>query len=1232
MSNQDALKPPGTPESSRAPAEINARLGDPEASLTLKERLSKIAGASIDSANKRLLLYEILLDEFKSLEQSEIALSDMDVVKTTSAQIRDEGESFKELWSVLPEDERDEYEEKFNGALTKKVYDLLRQMQAFQTEAARARFEKIYEAIGDKSEREETIREAFEQDIYGELEAERTKLRKDKIKNTLQAELAAERMRLREELKDSEALEESGEEREKRLDEEIEKRLFEKEIESQLFNNIRRKVSRRTALQGQEQRDNGTESSLDGERIRPFETLLAQTQRSALCLSGGGIRSATFNLGILQGLARHGLLERFDYLSTVSGGGFVGGWLSAWIQRRGLRQVMLALKKTPESPLEPEAKPIIHLRNYSNFLSPKLGLLYADTWALVATLVRNMILTGLVFVPFLMAVLMAPRLWIALLHRSSFDNQIVPGSFAASLGRLSGWLNVSNSEMVCILIGYLTGWLALTYIGSNLPSTQGKDSHEGNFFKWCLLPMVISAIAFSMFWLRLRQRGGSLALQPIFGSEHPPDWLAMVTFGITLIAVPWVICVLYRRRTDGGQRFWKFFLGSGFATVLIAIAQVVNGFFLWYAATRLFSISGSDYDTRFYAIFAVPIVLAIWSLSGVLMAGFTSRFTKDEDQEWWARAGAWMMIVMVAWVLINTLVLYAPSWFLSVSTKIMYPLSTELSWQDTAKIVVGVFSVVAAILGGFSSKTPANQQQAKQSGLKGKLVQIAVNLCALIGMAFLLIIIIIVTNILLTKGFGTTLNQKLTLSNLSYNLTDHKSIIFNSGFWYLLLFTVFITLFSIGMGWLISTNRFSLHYMWRNRIIRAYLGASRKERNPNLFTGFDTCDNTPMYKLRPDQPEAPHPEPDCPESIPEQRSGKLLHILNIALNLTGGNKLALQDRRAESFTVSPLHCGSYLLGYRRSWKYGGLDDDSISLGTAIAISGAFVSPNMGYMMTSPVLRFLMALFNVRFGWWLGNPGRAGEGIIPSVNTFNHRSPVHSVKPIVQEAFGMISDKSDYVYLSDGGHFENLGLYEMVLRRCRFIVVSDASTDADYSFGSLAMSIRQIRVDLGVPIDMQDFSIFHQSEDRRGKYCSIGKIRYSCVDGASADESDGVLIYIKAALIGGEPRDVLNYSKESGDFPQEVIVDQWFSEAQFESYRALGSHIISDLCGGDEREINLATFYNKVREHIRLNYGVFDEQISYAAFEHQFKEDMLRHAPESFKDKVKERIEKTLGEK
>ncbi len=128
-------------------------------------------------------------------------------------------------------------------------------------------------------------------------------------------------------------------------------------------------------------------------------------------------------------------------------------------------------------------------------------------------------------------------------------------------------------------------------------------------------------------------------------------------------------------------------------------------------------------------------------------------------------------------------------------------------------------------------------------------------------------------------------------------------------------------------------------------------------------------------------------------------------------------------------------------------------NEGISLGTAVAISGAAASPQMGHH-SSPALAFLMSLFNVRLGWWLANPGHAGAG------QYRSEGPSFALGPLMAEMFGLTTDNRAYVYLPDGGHFENLALYEMVRRRCRYIVVSDAGCDPGFAFEDLGNALRK----------------------------------------------------------------------------------------------------------------------------------------------------------------------------
>src|SRR3954471_13184176 len=165
--------------------------------------------------------------------------------------------------------------------------------------------------------------------------------------------------------------------------------------------------------------DRSRQFHLRGERhallLKKIRELLNQVSTeenipTALCLSGGGIRSATFCLGVLQSLARHKLIGKFHYLSTVSGGGYIGSWFSAWNKRGNLAQIEDQLDCKGLEPGTVEPKEVTYLRTYSNYMSPSVGLLSTDTWTLIATYLRNLILNWTVFVPIILAVLLLPKI------------------------------------------------------------------------------------------------------------------------------------------------------------------------------------------------------------------------------------------------------------------------------------------------------------------------------------------------------------------------------------------------------------------------------------------------------------------------------------------------------------------------------------------------------------------------------------------------------------------------------------------------------------------------------------------------------------------------------------------------------------------------------------------------------------------------------------------------------
>ena len=978
------------------------------------------------------------------------------------------------------------------------------------------------------------------------------------------------------------------------------------------------------------------------ERLKDIYTLIhaLKKRRAALCISGGGIRSATFALGVLQGLTRIGLLKEFDYLSTVSGGGYVGSWLSAWIHRdpQGANGVFCKLTAKPDSPLEPEAKPIQHLRSYSNYLSPKLGLMSADTWTLVAIITRNLILNWTVFLPLMLAMLIVPRFFTSIIR-----------------------LNLPEPTKDVLLTGLLLlalifGVIAVAYMGIFRPSLKKFRKKKLEpfeeqlwFLKLCLLPTLGLVLLLCVYWAWLRDSDKSIEAQtsPMLGIPIQYPW-AFFLFGVVLHLTAWVVQSIMLRR----YKPWEF--------VVALVVGFAGGVFLWLAATQVFPQPVLDGipTTEYFVCFALPLLLIFMLLAVTLFVGFAFPLT-DEDREWLARYGAWVLIAALGWSFISWLVIFGPDLLIRAHVAV-----------QAAIAAAGGIAGFLVVLLGRSASTAANAKQ-QAEGKQSPLKDLALKLAAPVFVVIFLVALSLATSALIV-WLKTHLDPGIWhVEPLPDSLLGdgHLKVIHNSSTRVVLLILAVFLAIGLLMSLVININRFSLHSMYRNRLIRAYLGASREKRYPNPFTGFDPDDNIQMHELRPelfhvgsfanpasfldkltqssdavsqylkskiqerlkdlDPPEHFGPampldlfiqklnevveneqiykdarfadvtlsretsamikqkptgngrvvfnrlllQDAYPGEINNFRSRKPFHVVNMALNLVHGDKLAWQERKAESFTASPLHCGSYTIkdketdpcgSYRTAKEYGG--KNGISLGTAVSISGAAVSPNMGYHSSSAIT-FLLTLFNARLGWWLGNPGKAGS------DTYYRSGPFFSIRPLLAEAFGLTDDKNKYVYLSDGGHFENLAFYEMVLRRCHFIVVSDGSADPKYVFDDLGGALRKIRIDLGVRITIDKIMIYsRKSDDKHKKYCAIGTIHYSEVDGGPA-KNNGTLVYIKPAICGTEPTDVFNYAQTSDTFPHETTADQFFSESQFESYRALGAHAIEqmsanwDQCGG-----------------------------------------------------------------
>jgi hypothetical protein len=833
--------------------------------------------------------------------------------------------------------------------------------------------------------------------------------------------------------------------------------------------------------------------------LNPLVRMLHRRKRSALCFSGGGIRSATFSLGVLQALAKHSLapdgteakprlLAEFDFLSTVSGGGYIGSWFSSWVSRSGVEDVLRHLAYRTAGKVDPEAKPLLYLRNYTNYLSPRLGIFSGDTWTLVATTVRNILLNWFVLLPFVAAALLVPVVFnLGLRHP-------LPMSF--------NWL---------LWLGFVCGAVGTGSLLHDLPSFGNGRHTEKTFVYSCLLPLIAGAICMAVWWCWLPD---------MEASAMPRRYFALFGAGIHFCGVLLGIAVS------------KFTRSENFAPanikplrlVFACIASVATGALgAWLVSLVARNIHPQTADDRLhFACFAVPLVLATLMMVGVLSVGVSSKVTNDDDREWWSRAGAWMLIATLGWLLFFCNVLLLPVWLIELSAK----------WK-------GGLSALGAALGWYvtqagarsDSRPPSGSQSTAESpGLAGIVDRWLLPACALL--------------FLITVGVALTFANGYLADRL-----HNAGVPLASGA--LLVVEVALALLA---SYGVNVNKFSLHAMYRMRLIRAYLGASNTKRDPNPFTGFDPDDNVPIQNLSVQKP---------------------LHVLNQCLNLVRGSKLAWQQRKAESFTMTRLHSGSFRVGYQPSTTFGhGRLPGGLTLGTAMAISGAAASPNMGYH-SSPLAALVMTLFNARLGWWLANPGEAGRRF------WDKDGPVFGIKPFLDEALGNTDDSNRYVYLSDGGHFENLGIYEMVLRRCKYIVAVDAGADDDYTKEDLGAAVRKIRIDFGIPIEFPWGMEIDRALGAEGKRCALGKIRYDLIDEGA---EPGELLYIKPVMVGNEPADVKNYASVSPQFPQEPTSDQWFNESQFESYRSLGAFSIEEIVDAD-RALSVSELFRRAARYL-----------------------------------------------
>lgn len=765
---------------------------------------------------------------------------------------------------------------------------------------------------------------------------------------------------------------------------------------------------------------------------------------TGITCSGGGIRSASFCLGVLQGLQYdNNTLDRMDYLSTVSGGGYIGTTLTIGMSLHGqfpFGRLDQGSHETPE---------VRHLRDNSRYLLQN-GLPSLVT-AIVIYL-RGILMNVLTVLPLLLGAA-AVLLWLNPDTDELAKNRFLWTDLTGSFGNSRIPFSIAIGLLVAGLLGVYAVWVSLSRI---------KPISERQ------LGAIIAGSIFVLAMLGILLELHTLVLRLAFESQG-------------VIKAPGATA------SDSGK-----FLADLFKRV------------------------------KDFAIYLSPVVLPILPF----LKGLISKATTGESTSWSGLAGK---------LASRAILLFAAS----VVPVLLWLATMQLAYWGTRYSDCPKVGVVLDATGsGCWSQAPG----------------------------------------FLQDYFIATAHYHGAF--LSYAIAAFICFLFWS---------------------ILSVNSNSLHQLYRDRLGQAFL---IKRKSGSRSDEIDYADTFKLSDIDPDR--GPY------------------HLINTALNVPGSKFANRRGRNADFFLLSHGYVGSEATQYVDT-KSAEAIVDGLNIGTAMALSGAAAAPNMGMASIRP-LALTIALLNVRLGRWLRHPedivyrkkkldeaevraearqaahekarpwlkdwyeqearkkaaaiANGEEPDRPGEHPFRRiPRPLH----LLREAFSKtgksverpdpkrLSHQRGFVFLTDGGHIDNLGIYELLRRRCKLIIAIDGEADPDYDSGSLVQVERFARIDMNVlirmnwePIGIRTRAITDEIKkgelkEKAGPHVALGSISYPPLTEGGARET-GALIYIKASMSGDEIDYVIAYKRANPDFPHETTMDQLFTEEQFEAYRALGEHI------------------------------------------------------------------------
>jgi hypothetical protein len=781
---------------------------------------------------------------------------------------------------------------------------------------------------------------------------------------------------------------------------------------------------------------------------------------SGIGLSGGGIRSATFCLGVLQALAEKDLLRRFDYISSVSGGGYMATSLQWWWgssrddKPSGSEPVFgLSPSDFPYGPARPDPdfigppspvqlraeQNLAFLRAHSSYLTPGRGI---SVWSILGVLLRTIIISSLTWLPIIaacFAIISAVGYLFDLLFRSLdvlspvFD--IVPAR----------WIKTCNKELDCDLSYSAVYAIALWafYIVSGL--------------------FVMAALLFAL--VSRAPQDNLNRTRTIVGCS--------VLAAACAAALAWIV-LAYEKRD--------------MSVVLFGIALVVT--------------------------LAVCVVV-VWSelmTPRSLNASYWLRRTTER-----VMGGAFIPSLAV----------------LGYST---IPIIPYFGVQYIGGHGFGAALVaLSALLSGVGSALYGYYTFLRNivPSLTG---QVAATVAAVIALYMTLVVAYVLAQLLLHSGDHF---EHFNLEGFDvFDLGPRQTYIVVGG----------AMLLAFAIALVANVNYVGFHRFYRDRLMEAFMptdhavGAMKSDFSP-------VADNLSVAELR------RFFEARQPGDASRARPYPLINTNAILIN-DDDQKVA--SRGGDNFLISPFFVGSTATGWQDTLKYIELNGP-LTLASAMAASGAAANASAGYIGTgitmNPLVSAVMSLLNVRLGLWVGNPRLRDPRRVRTIPTFL----------MMGISTGLSKHRRDrrFLELTDGGHFENLGLYELVRRKLEIILVVDGEEDPSISLSSLVSAARRIEQDFGARLDL---ATGEGGPERLVMYPSNGgypfgvkyaKAPFLVGTIAYEDGKHGVLIYVKATLIRQMDFTTAGYLANNPAFPHQTTADQFFDPDQFDAYRLLG---------------------------------------------------------------------------